>query len=193
MTAIRREKSALDWLRDRRQKDGSRLISDIEYQAGDRIRQDFWRARMMPSVTTNYSAALTGGRAASGGGGAMEFRQGVLDARERVRRALVAVGNDYAGLLVDICCLDRKLTDVELEAGWPKRSGKVILQLALRQLARHYGILRERTADMNRADQIRHWGDTGYRPVSSMGGDEASHQASHQDSPLDDHLAGHKD
>ena len=170
--AARHEKSALDWLRERRQKNGRQLISEVEYQAGDRIRRDFWHAKMMPSVTTNYCAAFEGGRRTRGGAPALDLRQSIIDARERVRRALVAVGQDYADLLIDICCLDRKLTEVELEAGWPKRSGKVILQLALRQLARHYGLLQDPAAKNPISRKIRHWGDGDYRPVSSYVDDD---------------------
>ncbi len=168
MTVARGDKSALDWLRERRQRDGRPLISDIEYQAGDRIRKDFWRARMMARVTTNYDAATAGRDSRSSRNDVIDFRQSTLDARERVRQALGAVGADYAGLLIDLCCLDRKLTEVELEAGWPRRSGKVILQLALRQLARHYGLLRDPDVELPKPHQIRHWGDLNYRPQLSL-------------------------
>ncbi|MEM9356098.1 MAG: DUF6456 domain-containing protein [Pseudomonadota bacterium] len=165
MVATRREKSALDWLRGRRQKDGSQMISEIEFEAGDRIRRDFWFGHMAPRVTTSYQSVPKAGRFAVGGDCSVDLRQGVLDARERVRRALDAVGSDYSGLIVDICCLDRKLSDVEVDSGWPKRSGKIILQLALRQLARHYGLLKDRSHRHGDVQPKRHWGDHDYRPV----------------------------
>ncbi len=176
MVASRSEKSALDWLRERRQKDGSQMISDIEFQAGDRIRRDFWLGQMAPRVTTNYQPVPEGGRSAVGGDCLVEFRQSVLDARERVRRALEAVGCDYSGLIVDICCLDKKLSDVEVASGWPKRSGKVILQLALRQLARHYGLLQDRSRRFDAVPTKRHWGDHDYRPVLSPSYEDAPGQ-----------------
>ena len=52
----------------------------------------------------------------------------------------------------------------ERDAGWPQRSGKVVLQLGLRQLARHYGLLRDGATGKGAA-RIRHWGETGYRPT----------------------------
>ena len=164
MVAVRNEKSVLDWLRRRRQKDGRQMISEIEYRAGDRIRRDFWQARMTPSITTNYCSASGGTNSSFGGDRALNLQQAALDARERVRMALDAVGSDYSNLLIDICCLDKKLTDVELHSGWPKRSGKLILQFALRQLARHYKMDRQAPIAHVMEDTIRHWGSDNYRP-----------------------------
>lgn len=89
----------------------------------------------------------------------------MLAARERVRRALAAVGPDLAGILIDVCCCLKGLESAERDGGWPKRSGKVVLQIALRQLAQHYGLTPPpQSRAQDRAARINHWGAAGYRP-----------------------------
>ena len=65
-------------------------------------------------------------------------------------------------MLVDICCELKGLEDAEKENGWPQRAGKVVLQIALTRLARHYG-LSETQKPARRG--LRHWGSEDYRPT----------------------------
>jgi hypothetical protein len=129
--------SPLAWLARRRGRDGRALIEPIQLQAGERLRAEFTRAHLMPRITSNWSAAVSDGRR---GQTPAVFTETVIAARQRVRRALDVVGPEFAGLLVDVCCFLKGLADVEGERGWPARSGKVVLQLGLDRLARHYGL-----------------------------------------------------
>lgn len=158
---VHHAESPLAWLRQRRDKHGEPMISAAQFDAGERLRADYWHAQLMPRVTTSWSLPV-------GKGGSPAFRAGVeisdcaIAARERVQRALKAVGPELAGVLIDVCCHLQGLEHAERSAGWPQRSGKVVLQIALTALARHYGL--DRNAGAPGSARIRHWGGEGFRP-----------------------------
>ena len=129
--------SPLAWLARRKGRDGRALIEPVQLLAGERLRAEFTRAQLMPRITSNWSAAVADGRRTAG---PATFTDAVIAARQRVRRALDAVGPEFSGLLVDVCCFLKSLADVERERNWPTRSAKVVLQLGLERLARHYGL-----------------------------------------------------
>jgi hypothetical protein len=116
------------------------LIEPVQLLAGERLRAEFTRAHLMPRITSNWSAAVADGPR---GASPAAFTEAVTGARQRVRRALDAVGPEFSGLLVDVCCFLKRLEEVERERSWPPRSAKVVLQLGLDRLARHYGLLGE--------------------------------------------------
>lgn len=162
----------LAWLARRKDKDGRAMISDVEFNAGEKLRADFWFAEMTPRVTANWSLLLAGGGGRRGAPDlGPDMQDSVLAAKERVRRALFAVGPDLANVLIDVCCHLKGLEASERGLGWPQRSGKVILCIALRQLARHYGMIAPPAPA--HGGRVRHWGAEGYRPVidGGAGGD----------------------
>lgn len=152
----------LHWLRQRTRKDGQPILSDAQLAASERLAGDFLRAQLMPRTTANWSAVAPARRQRrSAPGAGVEITDAALAARVRVDRALDAVGPEFAGLLVDVCCFEIGLREAERARGWPQRAGKVVLQLGLTALARHYGLLApERPA----RSVLRHWGDEDYRP-----------------------------
>lgn len=162
------QESPLAWLSRRKGPDGKPMVSAAQFAAGERLREDFHYANLNAKVTMSWSPALC----ASGGMRApadhAHINDVMLRAKEQVNAALVAVGPELANILVDVCCHLKGLEMAEKNAGWPRRSGKVILGLALTRLARHYGFIRETrddTTEARRQTAIRHWGQNGYRPV----------------------------
>ncbi len=129
--------SPLLWLARRKGADGRALIEPHQLQAGERLRSDFTFAQMMPRTTSNWHSPVAGRNRDGQSAGHMTER--AIDARRRTRLALDNVGPEFAGLLLDVCCFLKRLEDVERERKWPARSAKVVLQLALERLARHYG------------------------------------------------------
>jgi hypothetical protein len=129
--------SPLAWLARRKGRDGRALIEPVQFLAGERLRAEFTRAHLMPRITSNWSASVASG---ARGASPASFTEAVIGARQRVRAALDAVGPEFSGLLVDVCCFLKRLELVESERGWPGRSAKVVVQLGLDRLARHYGL-----------------------------------------------------
>jgi hypothetical protein len=129
--------SPLAWLARRKGRDGRALIEPVQLQAGERLRADFTRSQLMPHTGMNWSAVVSD---EPRGGTSMTYSDAVIAARQRVRNALATVGPEFAGILVDVCCFLKGLVDVERERGWPSRSAKIVLQLGLDRLARHYGL-----------------------------------------------------
>jgi len=147
--------SPLAWLARRRGRDGRALIETHQLQAGERLRGDVTQAHLMPRTTSNWSNPVPSARRSGGGERAAAMTDTMIAARQRVHSALDTVGPEFAGLLLDICCFLKGLADVERERAWPARSGKVVLQLALDRLARHYGYAAQ-TRGAKRA-HVRTW------------------------------------
>jgi len=154
--------SPLGWLRSRKDRNGKTLIGDAQFEAGERLRADYWFAHMSPRVTANWSALAPAERARRGApSNAAELRDAVIAAKERVMRALMAVGPEISGVLIDICCELKGLEEAEKANGWPQRAGKVVLQIALTRLAKHYGLMAQERYSRR---GVRHWGAADYRP-----------------------------
>jgi hypothetical protein len=162
---INPDESPIAWLRRRKDRNGEPMISQTQFDAGERLRADFWFAQMTPRTTTNWSS-LSPQQRGRRYGAARQSGTEILDsaaaAAERVRRALSSVGPELSGVLIDVCCHLKGLEEAERAAGWPQRSAKIVLQLALTRLARHYGL---ETSPASKAGGIvRHWGSADYRP-----------------------------
>lgn len=148
--------SPLDWLRRRRDADGTPLIDAAAHEAGERLRRDLTVGGMLPSVTARWDGAVaSGGPAVRDPAAATDA---MIAARQRVRQALDRLGPTFADLLVDLCGFLKGLETIERERRWPARSGKVVVRLALEQLARHYGLSSEAKGPA-RSRGIRVWAE----------------------------------
>jgi hypothetical protein len=153
---------------------GERLLAEASASTDERF-ADFTVAQLSPRVTLSWDSCVAPGSHGRSGRrpDSLEVNETALAAKQRFMRALDAAGPELSGILVDVCCLSRGLEAAERSLGWPQRSGKLVLQIALTQLARHYGLLRAEP-DSQRPANIRHWGVDDYRPrVGVMAGDMA--------------------
>lgn len=127
----------LGWLARRKDSGGQAYLTREEVDAGERLRMDFTYAQLSPRVTQAWAAPI--GSGPSGYRPEAEPRDSQLAAKERFLRALDAVGPGLSDVLVAVCCHLQGLEQAERGLGWPVRSGKVVLKIALQRLAGHYG------------------------------------------------------
>lgn len=158
------QEAPIAWLSRRRDADGTPMISAAQRSAGERLAADFWHAHLAPRVTADWSGTATSQRQCRAAPDAVAtLSDRVMAARTRVNRALAAVGPELADILLDVCCHEVGLEAAGKAHGWPARSAKVVLQLALTRLARHYGLIASDPA--SGAGRVRHWGGDDYKPT----------------------------
>jgi hypothetical protein len=145
--------SPLRWLASRRDASGRPFLSPAEIEAGERFRLDFTLAGLSPKLGITWAAPVSGGAAAGAG---RDYADIVIAAKQRLDRAREAVGPDFAALLMDVCGFLKGVEAVERDRGWPQRTGKVVLKLALGALARAYG-LGDTARGPARSGGIRAW------------------------------------
>lgn len=116
---------------------GAGLIGPAAIEAGERLRREMEAACLRPRLSVDFGRVTVDGGAAPG---MLSLPERAIAARERMQKAMAAVGPDHAGILMDICGFSKSIATIERERGLPARSGKLWIALALRALARHYGL-----------------------------------------------------
>ncbi len=157
--AVERAESPLAWLAIRKGRDGKALVDPASLEAGERLRRDLTAAQMVPRLSANWSPTPR----SDPSGTPMNYTDAVIAARQRARNALDATGPEFSGVLLDVCGFLKGMETLELERGWPARSAKVVLGMALKSLARHYGTEVETTGRTKAP--MRHWGTEDFRPT----------------------------
>lgn len=130
---VNRAESPLGWLRARR------MISDRQFDAGERLRADWEVAGLPPRVTMRWDAAPAGPRGAA----PVERTDATtahIQARRRFDAAIGAAGPGLADICWRVICAGEGLETAERAMDWPKRAGKLVLLMALDRLAAHYRI-----------------------------------------------------
>ncbi|MBV9571487.1 MAG: DNA replication protein [Alphaproteobacteria bacterium] len=131
LVVVNQAESPLAWLHARG------ALDSVQFEAGERLRRDYTLAQLEPRLCTDLSAPVVLG---GNGPKTMFISDTVLAAKQRLAKALGAVGPGLSDVLFDVCCALKGLETAEKEKSWPRRSGKVVLALALDRLADHYGL-----------------------------------------------------
>ncbi|WP_226698916.1 DUF6456 domain-containing protein [Qipengyuania gaetbuli] len=122
--------SPLSWLHARGHLD------DRLFQAGERLRLDYERAQLSPGVTMRWDPVRVDG----GGGDGMTPTERQIAAKARFDGAMAEAGSGLSDVLWRVVCGCESLPEAEKGLGWPARSGKLVLKLALDRVADFYRI-----------------------------------------------------
>jgi len=112
-------------------------LEDRLFDAGERLRADYERAQLAPSVTMRWDAVRIRGQ---GGDAGLTASERQMAARDRFDGAIKAAGTGLQDILWRVVCAGEGLPDAERALAWPARSGKLVLRLALERVAEFYRI-----------------------------------------------------
>lgn len=112
-------------------------LTQAQLDAGERLRADYERAGLAARVTMRWDAAPPA--KSRGGARAADASLARIDAHRRFHAALEAAGPGLADICWRVICAGEGIAGAEKGLGWPTRSGKLVLGLALDRLARFYG------------------------------------------------------
>jgi transposase-like protein len=122
----------------RRDRSGGKFLSDDLVRAGERLREDYELAALVPCRGESWDRFLTAAEDAAG-----TASPASKAARGRVIGALRDLGPGLGDVALRCCCYLEGLEQAEAALGWSARSGKVVLRIALQRLKRHYATLGE--------------------------------------------------
>ena len=122
--------SPLTWLHARG------LLSDRQYDAGERLRADWERAQLSQRLTMRWDAVRIKGGPDSG----LTSNERQIAAKQRFDGAIAAAGSGLEDVLWRVVCAGETLPIAERALDWPVRSGKLVLKIALERVADFYRI-----------------------------------------------------
>ncbi len=123
--------SPLGWLHARGH------LSDRQFDAGEKLRADWERANLAPRITMRWDAApVAGGK--RGATSIWNETETQLVAKQRFSHAIDHLGSDLSDIAWRIICGGEGTPVAEKNLGWPARSGKLVLKIALDRLANFY-------------------------------------------------------
>jgi hypothetical protein len=106
-------------------------LSDRLLDAGEKLRADYERAQLSASVTMRWDPV----RVKATGERGLSPTERQIAARQRFNGAIAAAGRGLEDILWRVVCAGEGLPEAEKTLGWPARSGKLVLKIALERVA----------------------------------------------------------
>lgn len=113
------------------------LVTPRQEEAGERLRADYEVAALPARVTMSWAARVDGG---AGGQSPDDAATRRISAKRRFDAAVAAAGPGLSDVLWRVVCAGEGLPATERALGWPSRSGRLVLGLALDRVADRYGL-----------------------------------------------------
>jgi hypothetical protein len=113
------------------------LVTQRQFDAGERLRADWERAQLSPRVTMGWDSAPVA-RGRGGSGSQPDLSGAQIDAKRRFEDAIASAGPGLADILWRVVCAGEGMRDAETALGWPARAGKLVLTFALDRVAAFY-------------------------------------------------------
>ncbi len=111
-------------------------LSDRLFAAAEVMRRDYERAQLSANVTMRWDPVRLDTSRQIG----LAPTEQQLAAKQRFDQAMQAAGKGLADILWRVVCAGDGLPQSEKELGWPARSAKLVLKLALDRVADYYRI-----------------------------------------------------
>jgi Domain of unknown function (DUF6456) len=125
--------SPLSWLHARGH------ITVRQLMAGEKLRLDYEAASLGPKITMAWDNVLQS-RTRRSAPDPVQPCERVIAAKRRFDNALTSLGPDLSDIAWRVICAGDAVPVVEQALGWPIRSGKLVLRIALDRLAEFYRI-----------------------------------------------------
>ena len=110
------------------------------FAAGEALRGDYERAQLSASITMRWDPVrIKTGRGAGADHG-LSATEKQIAAKSRFDGAIEAAGKGLDDVVWRVVCAGEGLPEAEKALGWPARSGKLVLKLALERVADFYRI-----------------------------------------------------
>lgn len=114
-------------------------LTDRQLLAGEKLRGDYERAALGPRTTMSW-VNMPVARGRRGAPSPVSPTEAMLRAKQRFDGAMEALGRDLSDIAWRVICACESVSVAEKGMGWPTRSGKLVLRIALDRLADFYRV-----------------------------------------------------